>query len=124
MKTKLGFWPLSRRQIRTLREPSPEMPSRDVFWSAFRTRAASLPQETSERYGGIPWRAPAFALALALLLAGGVWFRVGGSSPDKLQVEVLETGSDVYSYMIWDDVAGRGTLLWLMDSGNATEGGS
>ena len=109
--------------LKELRQPAGSVPSSEEFWFAFRERAARIPQEASQPYASRPWFAPALSMAAVLVAAFGFfWLGPTPSVVNGLQVEVLEASAS--SYMIWDDAAGRGTLLWLMDSGSVGEGGS
>lgn len=121
-----SIWPWKRRLRKELQQTPLDLPAADAFWSAFQKRAVGLRQDVPETRVAAPWMAPAFATALVLLLAGGIlfWQASDLQTQQTTQVEVLDTGDDVYSYMIWDDAAGRGTLLWLIQDESAGKGGS
>ena len=121
--SKIKAW--SPKELKTLRKPDHGHPSADAFWYAFRERAAKTPQQSPLSCVRRPWLAPAVSMAVVAFVVGfWFWMVTGSYSRDDFQVEVLDTGASVSSYMIWDDTAGRGTLLWLMDADHAEEGGS
>lgn len=94
------------------------MPPADIFWTEFRKRAGDLPRSRRASKPALLFRRPAgWAFAAAAILVLSLTLRyaiISDSEPAGMMVEVIDVSEETDSYMIWEDAAGSGTIVWLM----------
>lgn len=94
--------------------PAPE------FWQSFRQRASEVGRDEPVALAWAPpimWRWAAVAACVAIMLGGMVFYRPSRGLDDGLmaanEVKSLEVAVAHSGYMVLNDHAGRGTIIWV-----------